>query len=309
MEMESSTRTSDLPWIDQVIADIKDDQVSSHLLNSLAVGETQDFFNLCKQLENSGYEQALVEFDGNYGSKGDDQLQADQERRMPLLNFYCRAEPDEGFVGKVTDFEECSTLIRLSIVNIAVKATLKVDGGKDEEVLLGAVTFRISSKIRFIPILEIAVNVPVGLNLQAKELFGVLLLLMRMVHTHLCILPVMKEMEDHLKPDDLRELLDVYPCSFLSKEHDGGLLDIFAQLGFVQWPKGTNYFFDRTITSEGNLKLKDGSHYLVLRKGEFVSFVCLFVCLFVGVKVKLHLMFTDVCFVKRYQWLQQKQNL
>jgi hypothetical protein len=92
---------------------------------------------------------------------------------------------------------------------------------------------------------------------------------MRMVHAHLNILPKMEEDDDQLSGEELKKLLDVYPYTFISKDHDPELFRILKEVEFFEWERN-DCFLDDTLTSEANRNMKEGGKLMMLRRGEFL---------------------------------------
>jgi hypothetical protein len=272
MEMQPSTVvTTHDSWIKNVIGNLKVNRLDSVLVANLEVAEKPNSFDeVLKLVGSSAYRQVFVEFDGNVIRREEQKKELDRERREAYLDLYCPKAGDEGIVGKATNEEDCRKATNDdSSINIAVWATLNVDDANMEKVLIGAVTFRSTSQIRFIPVFEIAVKLATDLSCQARHLLSFLLSLMRMVHAHLNILPKMEEDDDQLSGEELKKLLDVYPYTFISKDHDQELFRILKEVEFFEWERN-DCFLDDTLTSEANRNMKEGGKLMMLRRGEFL---------------------------------------
>jgi len=259
-----------LPWIDEVIDNLREKEVHSLPLASLVGVEQPDAIDDVKMIASSPeyrIESRYVEFVGVLRQKDTPEVEANA-RRSQLKTFYTETVPAAGVsVGKRTELQQCANSVKdLSSLNISVKVSPK---SSEEAVIIGAVTFRSKEKSRFIPILEIGVNVVEEMSHLAEHLISFLLSVMKMVHKHFRVLPKMKKIEYHLSVDALKRLLDIYPCMLLSENNNHALLVILKKLGFVPWEKVTS-FFDVTFPSVDMAKAENGEHIMMLQRGEFV---------------------------------------
>jgi hypothetical protein len=259
-----------LPWIDEVINNLKEKERHSLPLASLFGVEKPESIDALMTIVSSAeyrMESIHVEFVGILHLKDTPEVEADASRSQ-LETFYTKTLPAAGScVRKATEPQQCANSIKdRSSLNILVKVSSE---SSEEAIIIGAVTFRSKEKSRFIPILEIGVNVVDEMSHLTEHLICFLLSVMKMVHKHFRVLPKMKEVENHLSVDDLKRLLDIYPCLLLSENNNPGLVVILKKLGFVSWKKITS-FFDVTFPLVDMIKAKDGEHIMMIQRGEFV---------------------------------------
>jgi len=274
-EMQAATVVmTDEHWIKNVISDLKLKRLEPFSFADLEVGEKPDSIDeVVKLVGSSTYREVYVEFDGNVKERDEQEKEVDKERRKAYLELYCPEPGFEGIVGKATNQEDCEKAMNdNSSINIAVWATLNVNDADMKKMLIGAVTFRSCSQIRLIPILEIAVKVSPELSCLPGHLLSFLLSLMRVVHAHLRVLPDMKKDKDQLSGMELKKLLDVYPYTFISKDHEQELFCILKEMHFAEW-KRNDCFLDDTLNAEASRNVKEGGKVMMLKRGEFVCWL------------------------------------